>query len=74
MFESMTSAGAVEKVPVSGEVNAKIEAWSNEMERCAKKCAERNCELANKGIEQFFSKPSHLVPVSTSSRKRSWKR
>ena len=50
----MTSAGAVEKVPVSGEVNAKIEAWSCGMERCAKKCAERNCELANKGIEQFF--------------------
>ena len=46
-FESPTSAGAVEKLPGSGGVNANIAAWSYDMEGHAKKRAKRHCEMAN---------------------------
>ena len=47
MFESLTSAGAVEKLLGSKEVNAHIAVQSYDMEGHAKKCVERHCELAN---------------------------
>ena len=42
MFESLTLAGSVEKLPGSGDVNANISAWS---------CG--NYELSNRNIEQL---------------------
>ena len=54
MFESRISAGAMEKLLVSENSDAKISSWSYDMEGHAKKCVERNCELANKTTQQFF--------------------
>ena len=47
MFGSRTSAGAMEKLPCSGKLDANISSWSYDMEGHAKTCAERYCELAN---------------------------
>ena len=46
MFESRISAGKVEKLPYPQ--NLRISSWSYDMARHAKKCVERNSELANK--------------------------
>ena len=54
MYESRISAGATEKLPDSGESNAKAIAWSYDMEGRAETSVERYCELANKNIEQLF--------------------
>ena len=49
MFESRISAGAIENLPCSCKPDANtISSWSFHMEGHAKKCVERNCELANK--------------------------
>ena len=51
-FESRISAGATEKLPCSE--NLCITSWSYDMEGHAKKCVERQCELANKTIQQLY--------------------
>ena len=52
MFESRTSAGAIEKLPWLE--NLRISSWSFDMEGPAKKCVERYCELANKTTQQLY--------------------
>ena len=52
IFESRICAGATGKLPET------MSLWSYDMEGYAKKCVERNCELANKTTEQ-------LVKVAT---------
>ena len=54
MFESRISAGAVEKLLVSGNSDANISSWSYDMEGHAKKCVERYCELANNTTQQLY--------------------
>ena len=61
MFEARISAGAKEKLPTraSGKLDAEtISSWSYDMEGHAKKCVERQCELANKTTQ-------HLHKVAT---------
>ena len=53
MFESRISAGATEKLPCLE--NLTIPSWSYDMERHAKKCVERYCELANKTTLQSIN-------------------
>ena len=52
MLESRISAGATEKLPCSE--NMCISSWSYDMERHAKKCVERYCELANRTTQQLY--------------------
>ena len=52
MFESRISAGGVEKLPFPQ--NLRISSWSYDMEGHAKKCVERNCELAHKTTWQLY--------------------
>ena len=57
MFESRISASATEKLPTraSSKPDAEtISSWSYEIEGHAKKCVERNCELANKTTQQLY--------------------
>ena len=57
MFESRISAGAREKRPTgaSGKPDAETtSSWSYDMEGHAKKCADRNCQLANKTTQQLY--------------------
>ena len=54
MFESRISAGVKEKLPCSGKLDADMSSWSSDMEGDAKKCAERQCELANKTTQQLY--------------------
>ena len=54
MFESRISAGAIEKQPCSRKPDANISSWSRDMEGHAKKCVERDCELANKTTQQLY--------------------
>ena len=54
MFESRVSTWATEKLPGLEKLRAKISAWSSDMERPARKCMERYCELANKKTEQLY--------------------
>ena len=63
MFESRISAGATEKLFYSEKSGATVTSWSYDMEGHAKKCVERNCEMANKTIEQ-------LSPHRISSQKK----
>ena len=51
MSESRISAGALEKLHVSGKSDANVSSWSCDMEGHAKKCLERYCELANVLVE-----------------------
>ena len=53
MFVSKISAGATEKLPSTGKLDANISSWSHDMEGHAKKCVERYCELANKTTQQL---------------------
>ena len=53
-FESSICAGAREKLPSTGKLDANISSWSCDMEGRAKKCVERYCELANKTTQQVF--------------------
>ena len=53
MFVSKISAGATEKLPSTGKLDANISSWSYDMEGHAKKCVERYCELANKTTQQL---------------------
>ena len=57
MFESRSSAGALEKI----SENLSISSWSYDMEGHAKKCVKRYCELANKTTQQIYkvSTPMH---------------
>ena len=48
MFESLTSAGATEKLPDSGHGSEHITAWSHDMQGHAKTCVGRYCEGAKK--------------------------
>ena len=61
MFESKISAGAKDKLPCRGKLNADISSWSYDMERHAKKCVKRYCDLANKTTQQLYkvTTPSH---------------
>ena len=52
MFGSRISAWGTEKLPWSE--NMLISSWSYDMEGHAKKCVERNCELANKTTQQLY--------------------
>ena len=52
MFESRISAGTTEKLPCSE--NLRVSSWSYDMERHAKKCVERYCELANTTTQQLY--------------------
>ena len=52
MFESQISAGGAEKLPFPQ--NLRISSWSYDMNRHAKKCVERYCELANKTTQQLY--------------------
>ena len=52
MFEFKISAGAIEKLPSTGKLDANSSSWSNGMEGHAKKCVERYCELADKTTQQ----------------------
>ena len=54
MFDSLSSAAATEKLPGWDKPRAKTSAWSYDMEGHARKCVERNCELANKKTEQLY--------------------
>ena len=54
MFKTRISAGAKEKLPCSGKLDADISSWSYDMEGHAKKCVERFCELANKTTQQLY--------------------
>ena len=54
MFESKICDGATEKLLCSEKLGANISSWSYDMERHAKKCVERYCELANKTTQQLF--------------------
>ena len=48
------SAGAKEKLPCSGKLDADISSWSLDVEGHAKKRVERYCELANKTLQQLY--------------------
>ena len=52
MFESRISAGRTEKL--SFPQNLRVSSWSYYMEGHAKKCVERQCELANKTTQQLY--------------------
>ena len=52
IFESRISAGGLEKL--SFPQNIRISSWSYDMVGHAKKCVERNCELANKTTQQLY--------------------
>ena len=52
MFESRISAGGVEKLPFPQ--NLRIPSWFYDMEGHAKKCVERNCDLAYKATQQLY--------------------
>ena len=54
MFESRICAGAKQKLPGTGELDANISSWSIDMEGHAKKCVEIFCELANKTTQQLY--------------------
>ena len=55
MFASRISAGAIEKNTQLGErPDANISTWFHDMEGHAKKCVERNYELANKTTQQLY--------------------
>ena len=54
MFESRISAGATEKLPGWEKPHAKFVARSYDVEGHARFCVERNCELANKKVEQVY--------------------
>ena len=58
MFDSRISAGASENLPGWDKSRAKTSAMmSYDMERHARKCVERYCELANEKTEQLFKVP-----------------
>ena len=59
IFESRISAAATEKLPCSE--NLSISSWSYDMERHAKKCVERYCELANKTTQQLYKVPTPCI-------------
>ena len=54
MFASRISARATEKLPSSGRPDANISTWFHDMEGHAKKCVERNYELANETTQQLY--------------------
>ena len=54
MFESRISAGAKEKLPCSGKLDADISSWSYVMAGHAQKWVERYCQLANKTTQQLY--------------------
>ena len=58
MFESRISFGWTEKLPYSE--NFRISSWSYDMAGHAKKCVERNCELANKATQQLYKVSTSL--------------
>ena len=63
MFESMNSAGAMEKLPETKATEKPdaetISPWSYDMEGHAKKCVERFCELANTRRNNFTKSRRH---------------
>ena len=54
MFESRTSAGAIEKEIWLEKSHAKTVAGSFDIEGHVKSCVERYCELANQKVEQLY--------------------
>ena len=61
MFESRISAGAHEKLPSSGRLDADISTLSCDMEGNVKKCVERYCELSNKTTHQLLKVPAPFL-------------
>ena len=55
MFESRISAGAKEKLPCSGKLDADISSWPCDMEGHAKRCVKRYCELTIKTSQQLHN-------------------
>ena len=47
-------ARETEQLLESDEIGAQVNSWSHDMERHAKKCVERYCDLANKKAEQLY--------------------
>ena len=54
MFVSRICAGAIEKLPSTGKLDANISSWSHDMECQAKKCMDRYCKLANKTTQHLY--------------------
>ena len=69
MFESRISAGAVEKLPSTGKLDATISSWSYDMEGHAQKCVERYCELANKTSQQLHKVATQCLDHTNSKKK-----
>ena len=69
MYESRISAGATENLPGLQKPHA---AWSCDMEGLAQKCVERYCELANKKVEQLYTRFRILAWMIINSSKRNW--
>ena len=57
LIELRISAGAAEKSP-SGKPHVLTVTWSYDMERHAKKCVGKYCELANKTTQQLYKVPT----------------
>ena len=66
MFESLTSAGTVEKLRGSGESYAKI--------ATCEKMREPILRMSNQEHRATIKKSPHLSPTITSSKRRNWKR
>ena len=71
MFESRISAGAIEKLPCSGKLEANISSWSYDMEGHAQKCVEN---IANLRMKQLSScaKSRRRAWMTINSRKKKW--
>ena len=70
MFESRISAGSMEKLSVSGKSDANISSWSFDMEGHAKKCVQRNCELAQKKLNSYTESQHHALTTTNSRKKK----
>ena len=74
MFESMISAGAVDKLPETGasekpDANT-ISSWSCDVESHAKKCVERYCELRTKQLNNYTKSQRHASMTITSKKNK----
>ena len=63
MFESLTSAGTVGKLPGSGESCARIAAWSCDMEGHAKKMREPILRMSSQEHRATVKKSPHASQV-----------
>ena len=70
MFESRISAGSIEKLPGSGELDANFSSWSYDMEGHAKKCVEKILRTGKRNSTVLQSRNSMLT--TTNSKKQKW--